>query len=112
MNRLIIILIFVLGISLAFAHPAGDVTGKYDAKTQLLEVSYAHQVKDATDHYISSVTVLVNGKNVITHNLSLQESAEGGTLIYKLPALKVGDKISVNTECSKGGKKSTNLSIK
>jgi len=112
MSKYITTLILALGLSMAFAHPAGNLKANYNSKTQILEVSYAHKVKDALDHYIAKMEISVNGKQVITHTLSLQESLEGGTLLYKLPALKATDKITVSSECNKGGKKSTSISLK
>ncbi|MCB5266923.1 MAG: thiosulfate oxidation carrier complex protein SoxZ [Candidatus Cloacimonetes bacterium] len=112
MKRMIVLSIMLLSLAIIYAHPAGNLAIKYDMKSQMLELNYAHKVKDAADHYINSVNVLVNGKTVLTHTLSLQESTEGGILSYKLPALKAGDKISISTQCNKGGKKSANLTLK
>ncbi len=111
MKQIIIILLLVLGLSLAFAHPAGVVKAVLDTETALLTVDFAHKVKDAADHYINSVEIKVNGKVAIVHSLSLQESVNGGSLVYKIPALKKGDKISVLTKCSKGGDKSANITV-
>lgn len=111
MKHTIILIILVLGLSLAFAHPAGNVKAALDQETALLTVDYAHKVKDAADHYIKHVEIKVNGRVTIVHSLSLQESLNGGSLLYRLPALNKGDKISVLTKCSKGGDKSANITV-
>jgi len=108
-TMIIIIMLFIT--ALAFAHPAGKVSSSYDAKTQLLTVTYEHKVRDAADHFINAIFVQVNGKEAIRQNVSRQESLEGGSFIYKLISLKKGDKITVITECNKGGKKNHSLTI-
>jgi len=108
---IMIIVISALAVGL-FAHPASNVTLGYDAKTQLLTVNFDHSVKNSADHFISKVVVSVGGKAVITQNLTSQESAAGGNLVYKLPNLKTGSLIEVSTECNKVGKKSAKLTFK
>jgi hypothetical protein len=109
--QITILISLILLFSVAYAHPAGTVKAAFDAKTELLSVEYVHKVKDSADHYIKFVQIDVNGNVAIQHTLSLQESVSGGTLIYKLPALKKGDIISVLTKCNKGGDKSTSIKI-
>jgi len=107
-----IITLMLLGFGmLLLAHPASSVTLKYDQNTDLLTVSYDHNVKSPAEHYIKTVSIKVGGVNVITQNLSMQDSAMGGSLVYKLAGLKPGAKIEATTECSKGGKKSGTLTL-
>jgi len=105
-----VIALLILTASL-YAHPASSVTLKYDQNTDLLTVSYDHNVKSPAEHYIKTVSIKVGGVNVITQNLSMQDSAMGGSLVYKLAGLKPGAKIEATTECSKGGKKSGTLTL-
>jgi len=107
----IILLLMFLGTALS-AHAAGEVNVSYDANTKLVTVSFTHSVKSATEHYIGKVTLRLNGKAVVSQALSLQESATGGTLIYKVPGLKKGDILEAATECNKGGTKSGKLTLK
>lgn len=103
-------LLLGLGIML-LAHPASTVSLKYDQNSDLLTVSYDHSVKSLAEHYIKTVTIKVGGVSVITQSLSTQDSATGGSLVYKLAGLKPGAKIEATTECSKGGKKSGTLTL-
>ena len=107
---LIVMLLVLLALGLQ-AHPAGNVKAEYNATTQLLSVSFAHKVRDAADHYIVNVTVQVNGKKAIEQVLSRQENPDGGTLVYKMVGLNKGDKLSVATDCNKGGKRTANITI-
>ena len=111
MKKIIITAMLVLILSLAAAHPAAKVNGRYDSKTQLLYLSFQHGVRDAADHYIGKVNLWVNGKAVLTQLLYLQENDKGGNLVYKIPSLKPGDQILVKTECNKGGVKTYKLTL-
>lgn len=108
---IIIVLLLSAAISLA-AHPASSVALSYDAKTQLLSVNFEHSVKNPADHFISAVAIKIGGKEMITQNLSSQESAMGGSLVYKVSGLKSGSLIEAVTTCNKMGKKSAKLTIK
>jgi hypothetical protein len=85
MKKIILSTVLVLILSLAAAHPAAKVVGRYDSKTQLFHLNYQHGVRDAADHYICKVNLWVNGKGVLTQLLSLQDNDKGGDLVYKIP---------------------------
>ena len=94
------------------AHPAASVTASFDKATNLLTVSFKHQVKDNKDHFISDVVIERNRKEVAWQKLSYQDNAEGGTLVYKVNDLKAKDKLIITTTCNKIGKKNYSLEIK
>ncbi len=112
MKKIIVISLLTLLVLGLYAHPASDVKMQYDTKTKQLTVDFKHSVKSATDHYINKVTILLDGKEVITQNLSLQDSNSGGSLVYKLSGIKSGSQVEAITNCNKTGKKSTKLSFK
>lgn len=97
------ILALALGLS---AHPASDVKVTTDFTAKTVEISFTHKVKDATTHFIDDVKIKLNGKQIITQVLSLQEDANGGKVKYLIPELKKGDVIDADTRCNKGGNKS------
>jgi hypothetical protein len=108
---LLIALFLTLALSQAFAHAASSVSASYDAKTSLLTVNFSHKVSNAADHFINSITVQTNGKEAVKQTLTRQESAEGGSLSYKLIGLAKGDKITVTSVCNKTGNKSATITI-
>ena len=112
MKKLSLILMAVLITAALSAHAAGKVSVGYDAKTSQVSVSFDHSVKSATEHYIQSITIRVNNKTVISQVYGLQETAAGGSAIYRIPGLKAGDVIEALTDCNKGGKKSDKLTLK
>ena len=108
---IIIVLLLTAAINLA-AHPASSVVLNYEAKTQLLTVNFEHNVKNPVDHYIESMVIKIGGKESITQLLNSQESATGGSLVYKLVGVKSGTVIEAISTCSKIGKKTAKLSVK
>lgn len=112
LNKLFAVLIMLSMMAVIFAHPAADIKATFDLAKGSLVVTYDHKVKSANDHFIYDVKVLLNKKEIINQNLSLQDALTGGTVYYKIAEAKVGDKITVITECNKGGKKSTVIEVK
>lgn len=106
---IILMTVFAAGL---MAHAASNVSLNYDAKTQLLTVKFDHSVKNAADHFISGIIIRVGGKEVISQSLNMQESAAGGSVVYKMINLKPGTVIEAVTECNKLGKKTAKLTIK
>ncbi len=111
MKKLVLTTMIAIIALLAFAHPAGTQTLRFDPKTDYLYVNFDHSVKSATDHFIQSAIVQINGKNAVTQLMKSQDSTAGGALVYKLTGAKKGDKITVTTECNKGGKKVTSIVV-
>ena len=78
----------------------------HDAETAARE-----KVDDAEKHFIFEVIVYLNKEEIVTQLIEKQETSEGGSLVYKLVDVKIGDKIKVKTNCNKTGKKSAELVI-
>ncbi len=108
----IIIAISLLIIALSvYAHPASDVNAEFDMETKILTVSFEHKVSNASKHFISEVKVYRNEEEIIIQKISMQETAEGGKVQYKIPDAVSGDKLNIYTVCNKFGKKSLELTI-
>ncbi|HPI03757.1 MAG TPA: hypothetical protein PLB12_10960 [Candidatus Goldiibacteriota bacterium] len=114
MKKLIMLTgVFVLLIAGAVsAHPPSGITVEYDLKTKTVEVYAAHTSKDITKHYIDDVFVSVNGVKKITQESSTQTDDKGQRVIYIIPELKNGDKITVKADCSKFGELSKDIKVK
>jgi len=109
--RIVLALIILLSSLTLFAHPASKVELTFDRETQILNVSFEHKVKDAEDHFIFEIKVYNGKKEVITQEISRQETLEGGNFQYKLIDVKPGDKLKVRTNCNKTGKKTAKIVI-
>jgi hypothetical protein len=99
-------------VNLVFAHPASEVKANFDRAKGSLTISFDHKVKDLNDHFIYDLKVLVNKKEIINQKISKQENLEGGSLYYRLTDTKPTDKITIVTDCNKGGKKSITIDAK
>jgi len=109
--RFVLALVIVLSSLSLFAHPASKVEVTFDKETQILNVSFDHKVKDAENHFIFEIKVYHGKKEVITQEISRQETMEGGNFQYKLIDVKPGDKLKIRTNCNKTGKKSATIVI-
>ncbi|PKN79420.1 MAG: hypothetical protein CVU48_05375 [Candidatus Cloacimonetes bacterium HGW-Cloacimonetes-1] len=112
LNKLFAILIMLSTIAVIFAHPASDVKPTFDLSKGSLVITYDHKVKDGGEHFIFDVKILLNKKEIINQKMGKQDSIAGGTVYYKIVDAKVGDKITVVTDCNKGGKKSIVIDVK
>lgn len=102
------LLMIIAGLT---AHPASRVNAVWDADTSTLRLNFDHKVNNAADHYIYEVVVELNGRKIIEQKTTLQDSNEGGSLLYRIPGTKKGDRIRVVTDCNKGGKRAATITI-
>ena len=111
MKKLITLIIATAILASLYAHSASEVKAEFNDGTKVLTVTYAHSVKDPASHFISTVTVELNEKEIISQKLSRQDDTKNGSVIYKIPEAKAGDKIMVKTRCNKGGNKNFELTV-
>lgn len=109
--KITLVLIIVFGSIGIFAHPAENVTLKYDKETCMLSIRIVHNSKDYNKHFIEKVWVSVNKKNIVKQDFSSQDDLEGLQLQYKIFNLKKGDRISVDTKCNIFGKQFASIEI-
>lgn len=98
--------------SAAYAHPPTRIDLKYDPATQILAAVIFHPVQNAVRHYIIKVDVSINGKEVLTHQISRQATLEGQTVSYQITDVKKGDVLELEAYCNISGKKSEKKQIK
>lgn len=107
-----LVFILVLGISSsAFAHPPSKIEAVYDNNKRTLEVDITHPVYDAKTHYIKSVIIAKNGKEIISDNFDRQEDTSGQKLQYVIRGLEKGDKITARAFCNVYGVKEGTVMI-
>ena len=110
MKKIVLMMLLALGVGL-FAHPASQVSLEFERETSILKVGFSHKVSNADKHFIFEVNVYLNTNEIITQKLEKQETADGGELVYRIIEVKPGDKIKVQTNCNKTGKKSAEITI-
>jgi Na+-transporting NADH:ubiquinone oxidoreductase subunit NqrC len=109
--QIVLVTVLLIGTTLLSAHPASSMKADFDKDTNILMVSFEHQVKNPADHFIYELAVKLNKKEIITQLVSKQETDKGGEYQYKIIDAKVGDTITVTAACNKSGKKSASLEI-
>ncbi|MBU1853662.1 MAG: hypothetical protein KJ957_06440 [Candidatus Omnitrophica bacterium] len=106
MGRIIFfILLFLLAAtSLSYAHPPSDITLEYDFETGFLSVAIMHNVENPQSHFIHKVSIALNGKEIISHSISLQDEFDMQVLGYIVPDVRKGDTLLIEAYCSISGK--------
>lgn len=102
-----IIMFLILGFfvcSAAYAHPPSDIKITYDYRTKILTAVITHNASDVKKHYINKVDVSLNGRDIISHSISQQDSNISQKVSYLIPDAKAGDKLSVEAHCNISGK--------
>ncbi len=115
MKRIVVALacvIFLLGVSIAYAHPPSDIKITFDLNTKMLKAVIMHDVSDPLNHYIKKADVGLNGKKIIEHNISKQDNNENQTVTYLIPDAKEGDVLSVGGYCSISGILEKKITVK
>lgn len=103
--------LLLTGFAALFAHAPAKIDLSFNRETGLLTVAFGHKVRDPGDHYIAGISVSLNGTEIILQKADLQDTADGGTFVYKIVQAKPGDTIEVLLECVKGGKMKKSLKI-
>ena len=91
--------LFVLNVR---GHNPSKMVLAYDVESQKLNVTITHGVSDPDTHHIESVTVSVNGEEVISKNYDTQPTKNEFTYQYDVEASE-GDTIEVQAVCSQVG---------
>jgi desulfoferrodoxin (superoxide reductase-like protein) len=92
-------LIFIFTPSV-FSNPPRSIDIKTSAEK--IEVFVSHPSQSPSEHYIKTITVALNDREIIQQTFSLQKT-DGQTAVYEIAGLKKGDKITVRAYCSMYG---------
>lgn len=111
MKKLILFLLVLAFPFFILAHPPMEIKISYDVNKSEVYVEILHKVKSAQDHFIYEMELFVNGKKLIRQDATTQVDNERQKVIYLIPGLKVGDKLSFWAECNKGGDKKKEITI-
>lgn len=103
----VLLLVFPLLIE---AHPAKKVKLKYAEGKLFIEAM--HPVNNAENHYISNITVYVDGVEVKTIEPKRQSSKESEIVELLIPEIQQGSKVVVKTSCNKLGNKKAKIVVR
>lgn len=105
-----IIAIFVFSLSV-MAHAPKKITLTFDKASKTLKADILHKVKDVGDHYISDITIYVNGEEIKTSTYEKQSEKLNEIVEFQLEDVKEGDVIKLKAKCNKFGSKSSKITV-
>jgi desulfoferrodoxin (superoxide reductase-like protein) len=105
----VLLLMFLIG-STAMAHPPKEVTAKFDLESNILSVEVVHPVGGDPVHFIESITVSLNDKEIIVQQISKQ-LGDSQTFVYFIPEVEEGDEIAIVAVCNIFGDKSFGFTV-
>ena len=105
---LFLVILFLMLSAQAFSHPASKVTLLAEGK--VLHVTVNHNVSNLENHYTEEILVFLNDKEII-RQIFFMQTDNTQKVSYTIPSLKPGDKITVRTNCSRGGKRSETITV-
>lgn len=105
---LFLVILFLMFSIQVFSHPASKVTLSIEGK--VLHITVNHNVGNSENHYIDEILVFLNEKEIVRQKFFMQTDSIQ-KVSYTIPSLKPGDKITVSTNCSRGGKRSGTIIV-
>lgn len=98
----------LMSMNACFSHPPSKIDASFDGTTKMLKAVIYHDVKDVKKHFIKKVDVSLNGKEIVTQQISRQDNKDTQTVLYLIPDADPDASIEVEAYCSIAGK----LSVK
>jgi hypothetical protein len=89
----------------ATAHPPSAIRLSFDPTSRILDVVVMHDTRKPLEHYIESIVVQLNGKEIIKQKFAGQSDALKQCVTYRIDDAKPGDEIAVTGTCNVFGKK-------
>ena len=105
---LFLVIFFLMFSAQVFSHPASKVTLLVEGK--VLHVTVNHNVSNPENHHTEEILVFLNDKEIIRQMFFIQ-TGDIQKVSYTIPSLKAGDKVTVKTNCSRGGKRSGTIIV-
>ncbi|NOR86251.1 MAG: hypothetical protein GQ527_01440 [Bacteroidales bacterium] len=107
---LTILTIFIFSIG-AMAHGPKKIQLTFNKENHTLSADIIHKVKNIEKHYISNITIYVNGEEVLSKDYEKQLDKGHELVKFDMEQLKDGDIVKLTAKCNKFGKKSAELTI-
>jgi hypothetical protein len=87
----------------ASATPPTDIIFTFDTANSIVKADIVHPTENPKEHFIYMIQVSVNGKKLIKQEATEQATADVQKVMYFIPGLKAGDKVSIDADCNKYG---------
>ncbi len=111
-KQILFSIIAILMMSMTvLAHAPKKIILTFDKATNTLKADMIHKVKDINSHYISKVTIYVNGDEVQVATFEKQAEILNEESDFILENIKSGDEIKLVAKCNKFGKKAAKIVV-
>jgi hypothetical protein len=110
LSSLIVVLLLCAATG-AWAHPASAIRLEFDQPGRLLKIVVVHDTKNPSEHFIKTVSVRLNGREILKQEFASQEDGTVQTVAYKIIDAKSGDSIEVTAVCNVFGKKKESMRL-
>ncbi len=110
-KQFLVLFLFVLIPIFTMAHPPQKVVITYDKATSTVKVVITHPVNDVNTHFIKSVVIKVDGKEVKTFTETKQDATSTETVEVVLSGVKPGMKIEALATCNLMGSKKGKITV-
>ncbi|MDD5081424.1 MAG: hypothetical protein PHC58_05495 [Candidatus Omnitrophica bacterium] len=114
MKKSFFVLVFagcLLFQGIVFAHPPSKIDITFDKKTSTLKAVIYHSTSNPARHYINKVDIGINGKEVMSDNITNDADKMKQIVTYKMSQIKTGDVVSVEGYCSISGNRTASINI-
>jgi desulfoferrodoxin (superoxide reductase-like protein) len=85
------------------ATPPTDIIITFDTAKSIVKADIEHPTENPKQHFIYNIEVSVNGKKLIKQEATEQLNTDIQKVMYLIPGLKPGDKVSIYAECNQYG---------
>lgn len=107
----VIVLLTVMSSSVAFAHPPKDIKLVWNGNTKTLDVTSTHTVSDNAKHYVLTLTVFKNNKQILLKQYDQQIDMSKFSDSILLQEVEAGSIIRVNLICNIMGTAEAEITI-
>jgi hypothetical protein len=105
-------LAFLFQPAVAAAHPANDIKFEYNAGEKRLAITVIHGIRDSSKHFIDSLKVAIDGKEMIKQIFMSQYDNKGQETAYIIIDAKEKQTVKADSHCIKGGDFSKEFTLK
>ncbi len=104
-------LIFLLAFTAAAQPQPPQIFPAFDLDLNYLSLDITHQFEDGMTEHIEEITIIHDGKEVITQSPQRQLE-ETETFLYYMPAVTQGDEIKIEVESKVAGGASVTFQVR
>lgn len=111
MKAALLISVFLLSLTL-FAHAPSSIEATYNDSLHFIYVKVNHSVPSVTAHYIKSIKLLINGKEVAELRLPKQEAKEFGEAYFLYKRSESDTLAEISATCNIFGSRKEKIEMK